>query len=148
MYQHVLLAYDGSALSDKALDEAARLAKGVNAKVTIVYVVTPHHLLLGGGRDVPGLKRLEQEYADEIDEEARKMLDAARERLAAAGVAADALLDHGIAPYEKLIEAARRLKCDLIIMASHGRRSVESLVVGSQTMKVLTHTSVPVLVVR
>ena len=148
MYKHILLAYDGSLLSDKALNEAAALAKCTNARVTVIYVATPHHLLLGGGREVPGLKRLEQQYAQEIDGEARQMLDLARQRIAATGVEADALLDHGKAPHQNLVEAALRLKCDLIVMASHGRRGVEGLVVGSQTMKVLTHTSLPVLVVR
>jgi len=148
MYKHILLAYDGSLLSDKALNEAASLAKCAGAKVTVIYVATPHHLLLGGGREVPGLKRLEQQYAEEIDREARQTLDLARQRIAGTGVEADALLDHGKAPHENLVQAALRLKCDLIVMASHGRRGVEGLVVGSQTMKVLTHTSLPVLVVR
>ena len=76
------------------------------------------------------------------------MLDVARQRVAAAGVAVDMLLDHGPDPHEKIVEAARQLKCDLIVMATHGRRGVEGVVVGSQTLKVLTHSTIPVLVVR
>jgi len=148
MYQHILMPYDGSALSDKALNEGAALAKSGGAKITLMYVVTPHHLLIGGGREVPGLKRLEQQYAEEIGQEARQMLDIARQRIAATGVPVDVLLDHGTTPSENIVEAARRLKCDLIMMASHGRRGVDGLVVGSQTMKVLGQASVPVLVVR
>ena len=148
MYKHIMMVYDGSVLSDKALNEGTALAKSGGGKVTLIYVVTPHHLLLGGGRAVPGLKRLEQQYADELDQEARQMLDVARQRVAAAGVAVDMLLEHGPDPYEKILEATRQLKCDLIIMATHGRRGVEGVVVGSQTLKVLTHSTIPVLVVR
>ena len=148
MYKHIMMVYDGSVLSDKAVNEGTALAKSAGAKVTLMYVVTPHHLLIGGGRIVPGLKRLEQEYADEMDKEARQMLDVARQRVAAAGVAVDMLLEHGPDPYEKIVEATRQLKCDLIIMATHGRRGVEGAVVGSQTLKVLTHSTTPVLVVR
>ncbi|RPI39067.1 MAG: universal stress protein [Betaproteobacteria bacterium] len=148
MYKHVMMVYDGSVLSDKALNEGIALAKGAGAKMTLIYVVTPHHLLIGGTGNAPGVKRLEREYADKLTDEARQMLDLARNRAAAAGVAVDMLLDHGTDPYEKIVEAARRLNCDVIVMATHGRRGIEALVVGSQTMKVLTHTTIPVLVVR
>ena len=148
MYKHILTVYDGSVLSDKALSESTALAKGEGSKITLIYVVTPHHLLLGGGRAIPGLKRLEQEYAAEIEQEAKQMLDTARQRASSAGIACDILIEHGTDPYECIVDAARREKCDLIVMASHGRRGIESLVVGSQTIKVLTHSSIPVLVVR
>ena len=148
MYKHILMAYDGSIRSDKALNEATALAKSANSKLTLIYVVTPHHLLIGGGRDVPGLKRLEEQYEAEIDQEAKQMLDAARTRATAAGVAVDVLTEHGAAPHECILEAARRLKCDLIVMANQGRRGLEGIVVGSQTLKVLASSSIPVLVVR
>jgi nucleotide-binding universal stress UspA family protein len=148
LYKHIMIPYDGSELSDKALNEAIALAKSEGSKITLCYVVTPHHLLLGGGRAVPGLKRLEHQYAEEIEQETRQMLDVACQRAAVAGVACATLLEHGTAPHESINEAAGRLKCDLIVMASHGRRGVDALVVGSQTIKVLTHTTIPVLVVR
>lgn len=148
MYKHIMLPYDGSELSEKALNEGIGLAKSQNAKITLMYVVSPHHLMVGGGRVIPGLKRLEQEYADNIRTEAREMLDAARQRVSAAGLACDILVEDGADAHRSIIEGAKRLKCDLIVMASHGRRGLEGLVVGSQTIKVLTHSTIPVLVVR
>lgn len=148
MYKHIMLPYDGSELSDKALAEAIGLAKSEKAKITLLYVVGPHHLMVGGGRAVPGLKRLETEYIDKIRTEANGMLDSARQSVEAAGLAANALLEDGIDAYRQIIDAATREKCDVIVMASHGRRGLEGLIVGSQTLKVLTHSTIPVLVVR
>jgi len=148
MYKHIMLPYDGSELSHKALSEGIGLAKGENAKITLIYVVSPHHLMIGGGRAVPGLKRLEQEYAENIRAEARSMLDTAQQHVTGAGLACDIVLEDGANAYQCIIDAAQRLHCDLIVMASHGRRGIEGLVVGSQTIKVLTHSTIPVLVVR
>ena len=148
MYKNILMAYDGSALSDKALQEATALAKSAHGKLTLIYVVTPHHLLIGGGREVPGLNRLQQQYANEVDQEARQMLDRARTRANATGVAVEVLSEHGTAPHKCIVEAAGRLKCDLIVMASHGRRGLEGVVVGSQTLRVLSSSTIPVLIVR
>lgn len=148
MYKHILLPYDGSELSEKALTEGIGLAKSENAKITLIYVVSPHHLMVGGGRAVPGLKRLEQEYAQNIRDEAQAMLDTARQRAASAGLMVDVVLEDGANAHQCIIDGAQRLKCDLILMASHGRRGLDGLVVGSQTIKVLTHSTIPVLVVR
>lgn len=148
MYKHIMLPYDGSELSDKALTEGIGLAQSHNAKITLMYVVSPHHLMVGGGRLVPGLKRLEEEYAENIRSEARQMLDAARQRVSTAGLACDILLEDGTSAYKCIVDGANRLSCDLIVMASKGRRGIDGLVVGSQTLKVLTHATVPVLVVR
>jgi len=148
MYKHILVAYDGSVLSDKAVAEAIGLAKDSKARVSLIYVLTPHHLLVGGGRPVPGLKQLEQQHAQELRQHASAMLKAAQERLHAGGIEGETLLEDGSHPHEQIVQAAARLRCDLILMASHGRRGIEGLVVGSQTIKVLTHASVPVLVVR
>ena len=148
MYTHILVAYDGSALSDKALAEAIKLARQTQAPVTLLYVLTPHHLLVGGGRLVPGLKELEQQHAEMLRQEARQMLERAHARLTAADIPCEVLLEEGYDPYQHIVQGASRLNCDLIVMASHGRRGIEGLVVGSQTIKVLSHSQVPVLVVR
>jgi len=148
MYKHILLPYDGSELSERALSEGMGLAKSEIAKITLIYVVSAHHLMVGGGRLVPGLKRLEQEYVENIRTQARAMLDTGCQRVASAGLACDILVEDGTSPYQCIIDAAQRMKCDLIVMASHGRRGIEGMVVGSQTIKVLTHSTIPVLVVR
>jgi nucleotide-binding universal stress UspA family protein len=148
MYTHIMLPYDGSEISDKALAQAIGLAKSEKARIMLLYVVGPHHLMVGGGRAVPGLKRLEAEYVEKIRAEASGMLAAAKKNVESAGVACTTLLEDGEDAYRKVIDAAAREKCDLIVMASHGRRGLDALVVGSQTVKVLTHSTIPVLVVR
>jgi nucleotide-binding universal stress UspA family protein len=148
MYKHMMVAYDGSPLSDKALNEAIEFAKQTGCKISLLYVLTPHHLLVGGGRNVPGLKDLERQHAETLRQHALEMLESARNRIKSAGIACDVVFEEGLHPYEHIVEGAKRLKCDMVLMASHGRRGIEGLVVGSQTVKVLTHSSVPVLVVR
>lgn len=148
MYKHILMPYDGSPLSDKALAHCVSLAKSVGAKVSLFYVVTPHHLLIGGGRGAPGLRQLEHIHRDEFMAHAREMLDAARKLAEAAGAECNVLVEEGTDPYEQIIAAAQRLHCDLVLMASHGRKGLEALLVGSETVKVLTHSQIPVLVVR
>lgn len=148
MYKHILLPYEGSELSDKALTEAIGLARSEKAKLTLLYVVGPHHLMVGGGSTVPGLKRLEMEYVEKIRTEAAAMLDAARQRACTAGLDCVFVLEDGINAYENIIDTASRDHCDLIVMASHGRRGLEGMILGSQTNKVLTRATVPVLVVR
>lgn len=149
MYKDILLPYDGSPLSEKALAEGVAFAKSVvGSKLTLLYVLTPHHLLLGGGRPVPGLKKLEQQFQDELKKKANEMLESAKKRAAGASVACNIVIEEGASPHEVIIARAARLKCDLIIMASHGRRGLEGVLIGSETMKVLTHATTPVLVVR
>jgi nucleotide-binding universal stress UspA family protein len=124
------------------------LAADGKAKITAIYVLAPHHLLVGGGRAVPGLKELEQQYSEQLERNAQAMLLAAQRQATTAGVECDVLVEHGTNPHEHIVEAARRLQCDLIVMASHGRRGIDAIVIGSQTVKVLTHANIPVLVVR
>jgi nucleotide-binding universal stress UspA family protein len=148
MYKHILLPFDGSPLSDKALREGIALARSSGAKISLIYVLAPHHLLIGGGRAVPGLKDLEQQYHEQLLADAQALLARAQREAAAAGLVCAVEIEHGTNPHEHIVAAARRLNCDVIVMASHGRRGIDAIVIGSQTVKVLTHASVPVLVVR
>jgi len=148
MYKSIMLPYDGSPLSEKALDQGLALAKSSGSTVTLLYVLTPHHLLLGGGRPVPGLKKLEQQFQDELKKKANEMLESAKKRAAGASVECNTSIEEGASPHEVIIARASHLKCDLIIMASHGRRGLEGVLIGSETVKVLTHPKIPVLVVR
>lgn len=148
MYKHILLAYEGSESADKALDESIRVIKQTGSTLSMLYVLTPHHLMVGGGRPVPGLAQLERQHAEALRQQAREMLDAAQKRVRACGIECDTVLEEGLDPCQHIVETAKRLKCDLIVMGSHGRGRIESLVVGSQTLKVLGRTNIPVLVVR
>ena len=127
MYKHILVATDGSELSNQAVEYAVALAKAVNAGITAIGVST---------RDSGPADR------------ATKHLEIAKDIAAACRVSCDGLHIEHAQPYQAIIDAANARKCDLIVMASHGRRGVAAIVLGSETVKVLTHSSIPVLVVR
>ena len=147
MYKHLMVAYDGSELSDRALDEAIAFAKHSASRISLLYVLAPHHLMMGT-RSTIGIQDVEQQHMETFRQHAREMLGRAHERVRAAGIQGDVVLEEGLFPYEHIVKCARRLQCDLIMMASHGRRGIEALVVGSQTAKVIANSTLPVLVVR
>jgi len=147
MFKNILVPTDGSGFSNKAITSAARLALDLGAKLLVLHVrspiETPHHVEGGALSSLGG-----QVVMQEIVEEERKLLDAAVAIAAADGVTAETAFVAGYTPYEAIIRIAHEQKCDLIVMASHGRRGLSGLLIGSETQKVLTHTTTPVLVVR
>jgi nucleotide-binding universal stress UspA family protein len=145
MHKHILIPTDGSELSQKAIDYGVALAKSVNAKVTVMTVSVPFH----GSAIEPArtFDTLEQ-YNERMKTLAAKYLDLARVSAAAMGVRCETLHVEHEQPYLAIIDTAARKSCDLIVMASHGRRGISAIVLGSETLKVLTHSTVPVLVFR
>src|SRR5665811_1527881 len=145
MHRHVLIPTDGSELSQKAIDYGMALAKSVNAKVTVMTVSTPFHALVVE----PGMitDTLEQ-YGKRMAALAAKYLNVANEAALAAGASCDTLHVEHDHPYLAIIETASQKSCDLIVMASHGRRGISAIVLGSEAVKVLTHSTIPVLVFR
>jgi nucleotide-binding universal stress UspA family protein len=145
MYKHILLPTDGSELSKKAINHGIALAKAVGAKVTALVVSTPlHALVVAPGLASSSLDQYEQLIADHT----AKYLDKIRDAAVKLDVSCKVLQIGHEHPYEAIINTARENGCDLIVMASHGLRGVSAIVVGSETLKVLTHTDVPVLVYR
>ena len=145
MYKHILIPTDGSELSKKAVDHGIGLAKALNAKVTAVTVSEPFHIFAvepGMLTDTP------DEYEKRINALTGKYLKAAKDAATAAGVPCDVVHVEHEHPYETVIDTARKRGCDAIVMASHGRRGVSAIVLGSETVKVLTHSTIPVVVVR
>jgi len=145
MYKHILIPTDGSELSKKAVDQGIGLAKALNAKVTVVTVSEPFHVFAvepGMVTDTP------DEYKKRIAAVAAKYLEAAKNAATTAGVPCDVVQVEHEHPYETIIDTARKRGCDAIVMASHGRRGVSAVVLGSETVKVLTHSNIPVVVVR
>jgi len=145
MYKHILIPTDGSELSKKAVDHGIGLAKALNAKVTAVTVSKPFHIFAvepGMLTDTP------DEYEKRINALTGKYLKAAKDAATAAGVPCDVVHVEHAHPYETVIDTARKRGCDAIVMASHGRRGVSAIVLGSETVKVLTHSTIPVVVVR
>ena len=147
MYRHLLAATDGSELSTLAVDHAITLAQQLGAKLTLLHVAGQYPPpMLVDGTVFPTLPQEEHEEA--AAKQSRQILDPCVARAAAAGVSCTALHESDSAAWHAIIEAAARVGCDVIVMGSHGRGGLASLLMGSQTQKVLHHTNLPVLVVR
>ena len=145
MFKHVLLPTDGSKLSDDAVRMGVQLAKSFSAKVTGFCVMPEFHVFT---YKTEMLEDTKLEFAKDSMARAAQYLSVIETASKAAGVTceiASATHDH---PYEAIIGAAKQRGCDLIVMASHGRRGVQAILLGSETQKVLTHSHIPVLVCR
>lgn len=145
MFKHILLPTDGTPTSLKAILAGIGFAKSINATVTGLYVVPPFHLLTV---DPDMLEDTRELYIRHAQAEAEKYLAQISGAANEAGVACTVQSVTHEHPYEAIIATARDLRCDLIAMASHGRRGVKGLLLGSETQKVLTHSAIPVLVYR
>jgi nucleotide-binding universal stress UspA family protein len=145
MYKHILIATDGSELAGKAVTAGLALAKAVKAKVTAVTVSEPWTALVTGEM---ALGFPYQEYEKGAAENAARILAAASEAAKSSGVECATAYVADRYPAEAIVECARDKGCDLIVMASHGRRGLSKLLLGSETTRVLTHSSVPVLICR
>ena len=147
MYKNLLVATDGSKLSDKALVHAISLARAVGAKLTAFYAA-PDYPMPAYADGVVYEPVSRREYARLATEDAEKILDAAAAKAAAAGVDCKTAFAIASAPWEAILAAAKKHKSDAIVMASHGRRGLSAVLLGSETQKVLTHSKLPVIVVR
>lgn len=149
MFKHILVPTDGSRLSDKAARYAVRLARGTRARITALHVIPPFRP--PAEMDVvivyPELYS-PAEYKKATERDARKLIAKVEALAKAARVRCDAVLVTGGEPWKEIIAAARRRGCDLVVMASHGRRGIAAVLLGSETTKVLTHSKTPVLVCR
>ena len=148
MFKHLLLPTDGSKFSDRAVQRGIEFAKSIGARVTTVHVIPEFRMMADESFALPTSADLKRRYEKEAKARAEKMLARIGEKARAADVAYDAVAVSGDVPYEKIIDTAKKCKCDLIMMASHGRRGISGLLLGSETAKVLTHSKIPVLVVR
>ena len=148
MFKHILLPTDGSPLSEKGVKRGIAFAKGVKARVTTMHVV-PQFRLLADADPLPSAVALRQRLVAEAKDRAKRIVDRPAKWAKAAGVRCKSVIvPPGGLIYEKIIATARREKCDLIFMSSHGRRGLSSVLLGSETSKVLTHSKIPVLVCR
>ena len=148
MYKHILVPTDGSPLSLKAVKEATALAKSLKAKISALYVIAPFSPPLQGDGYIPRVGELQAAYKKASEEAASKALKKAEAAAKAAKVACTTAHVIDDQPWAGIIKAARDGKCDVIVMASHGRLGIAGLLLGSETTKVLTHSKTPVLVCR
>ena len=148
MHKHIMLPLDGSELSLKAIDEGIGMAKALGSRMTLITVVSPYHTGIKPPFATDIVHDIENGRDDEHRQAAQDMLARVAERARREGARCDSLVVLGDSPYAQIIENAEACKCDLIVMASHGRRGLDALLLGSETVKVLTHSKIPVLVVR
>ncbi len=149
MFRHILLPTDGSEISDQAARQAIELAKALRAKITALHIVSELHLHLPDeGFPIPELPALKKRFAEDAAARAKTILGSVTEAAKIAGIECDVATATSDMPYEMIIDQATRFNCDLIVMASHGRRGLQGILLGSETQKVLTHSKIPVLVCR
>jgi nucleotide-binding universal stress UspA family protein len=145
MYKHILIATDGSELAGKAVAQGLDFAKALGAKVTVVTVTEPWTAAAYGTIPTPSLI---ESYDKASAENAARILASVGEVAKAKQVACTPLHVADRYPVEGILDAAKDKGCDLIVMASHGRRGITRLLLGSETVRVLTLSPVPVLVIR
>ena len=145
MFTHVLLPTDGSKLSESTIRKGVQLARSLNARVTGLSV-TPKLRFFNYDSEIPG--GIKEEAARQCRAMCEERLSFIRRAAEEAGVTCQVVSESDDAPYEAIIRAAEMRGCDLIMMASHGRRGVAGVLLGSETQKVLTHSKIPVLVFR
>lgn len=147
MYKNILVATDGTRLSGKAITQAIALAKALDARLTGFYASPDYPLpVYAEGAIVEPMSR--REYAAICKDEADRILGAVAAKAKAARVEFDAVHVVNSTPWRAILAAARKHRCDAIVMASHGRGGVSAMLLGSETQKVLTHSKIPVVVVR
>ncbi len=147
MFRNLMVPTDGSAPSRRAIRRAVQLAKEQKARITGFYVGPPWQLPLYG-EYVPPEVLSPKVHAAAVRKTAARYLAAVKKAAAAAGVRCQCAYVMGQRPYEEILKAARRNRCDAIVIASHGRRGISRLLLGSETSKVLAHARIPVLVCR
>jgi len=149
MYANILLSTDGSEVARKGVKQGIALAKALNAKVTVITVTEPMYIDYGGGH--AGGYIPSQEEMDTFDAarktSAGKVLDDVQAMADQIGISAELLHVPNAHPATAIVETAKSRGCDLIVMASHGRRGLKKLLLGSQTSEVLADGIVPVLIV-
>jgi nucleotide-binding universal stress UspA family protein len=144
MFKRILVPTDGSELSNKAIAAAIDLAKSLGASVVGMTTLEPY--------SYSNLSEYRPEtlddYESRMDQIGAERLGSIADAAARAGVPVETVAAKSFSPFEAIIDTAKGKSCDLIIMASHGRRGLNAVLLGSETQKVLTHTSIPVMVYR
>lgn len=147
MFKNILVPTDGSSLSHKSVQQAIQLANAIGANIVALHVY-PKFAGSPYGTFGPSEEILAEAHVRQNEHTAAKIFAGIEKLADAAGVALSTTLVESNDVYAQIIAIAKRKKCDLICMASHGRRGLSGVILGSETQKVLTHSTIPVLVVR
>jgi nucleotide-binding universal stress UspA family protein len=146
MFKHLLVPTDGTELSTNTVRRAIAFAAETGAKITFYFAKPEYRAPVGDAAAFTYSSP--EDHTRWADAQAKTVLDPAAHAARDAGVSATTLSTYSNVPYKAIIEAAAAAGCDLIFMASHGRRGISGLLLGSETHKVLTHSKIPVLVYR
>ncbi|EXI92043.1 MAG: hypothetical protein AW12_00884 [Candidatus Accumulibacter sp. BA-94] len=147
MFKHILVPTDGSELSRETARRAVSFAREAGARITALYA-KPEYPVSYYGEGALIDPTTPEKFAELAERQATETLDFVAQLCEGAGVPVDRLSTTSDIPYQAIIDAATEAGCDLIFMASHGRRGFSALLLGSETNKVLTHSKIPVLVYR
>jgi nucleotide-binding universal stress UspA family protein len=145
MYSHILIPTDGSELAEKAVQHGLELAEAIKANVVILTVTEPFQVFTA---EVAAIGDTPEDYKVRVAQQAANILAAAAAKAKARGVAVETLQVEHFSASDAIVETAASKGSDLIVMASHGRKGISAILLGSETAKVLTHCKVPVLVHR
>ena len=148
MYRHMLIATDGSELAGKAVNQGLALAKRLDIPVTVVTVTESWNVLELGRMARQGNQNPITQFEEMAIAAATNILEKVKQTANSQGVTCDVIHVQDQHPAEGIIAAAEKSGCDLIVMASHGRRGFDRVLLGSQANEVLTHSKVPALIVR
>ena len=144
MFRSILIPTDGTEITAKAVATAVALARALGASLSTITVKEPFpYSAISEMQPIPP-----QEFYDAQERIAAARVQAVRDACTAAGLGCEAMTVEALHPWEAIIDYAKQQDCDLIVMASHGRRGVSALLLGSETQRVLIHTTIPVLIVR
>lgn len=144
MFKKILVPTDGSERSNRAIEGAAKFAKPLGASLVILTVAEPYSYTdLSEYRP----ESIEQ-YDERVEAESEERLSEAKKICTANGVDAQTLVVKSFSPAEAIMEQAKKQNCDIVFMASHGRKGIAAVLLGSETQKVLTHSTIPVMVYR
>lgn len=145
MFKTILVPTDGSPLTDKAIRAALEIARLADGKIIALSVAEPYPFTpLSEGAFTPDADIYEGKMRDRAQLHVQKIADAAK----TAHVPCETSIALSFSPYEEIVKAAGKFNCDVIFMASHGRKGLNRLFVGSETQKVLAHSTIPVMVFR
>ena len=146
MFKHILIPTDGSKLSEAALHAGLQLAKEQGAEVTVLYVMPDYSALMYASEGMVTYNP--SELRKDAEKTADKVLQAVQDMAKAEGVECKTARTMNFSVHQAIIQQAKDSNCDLICMASHGRKGLSGILLGSETQKVLTHSKIPVLVYR
>lgn len=148
MYKHILIATDGSELAAKGVEHGLALARPLGARVTVLTVTEPLQSRAAEAAIAAGVRDPAARYDQAIDSAMKERFAEIEKTAAAQGIPVELMHEIDEYPAEAIVRSAKLLGCDLIVMSSHGRRGARRLILGSQTAEVVTHTTIPVLVIR